>query len=395
METKILTKIGVIGVSLAFIIAASISSPAYAVDSPDKYSSFTKEELEDAKTYASDSGTEIQTVLAEMEGQVDFSSGVDDLREKYPEYYVDATWSVDKPEIVLSAGVPDAVLQVARNYSDVVIRDVPTEAKRLETTESVYQAALKLEGVTSATAYSTQDGAVELTVALSPSGKDKLSSRSTVSLEESFEKDLRKASDLPVHVSVSSESDLGSTEIRGGLAYKLPSGKDQCTAAFVVKSGGITGISTAEHCESLPKKYDGVTIATQRILSKGQGDVRWARATSSTVKPSKAFQYDYSKFRSVSRTSNPAVGTIICKFGLTHGYKCSKVYKTGVCSIGYCNLHAATDYISRPGDSGGPWFSGTVAMGIHHGQATINGKKRSLFTRIGAVNLINAVVYTG
>ena len=42
-------------------------------------------------------------------------------------------------------------------------------------------------------------------------------------------------------------------------------------------------------------------------------------------------------------------------------------------------LVATTNGVTQPGDSGAPWFNGTVAFGSHVGSATIRGQVRSLF----------------
>jgi len=49
----------------------------------------------------------------------------------------------------------------------------------------------------------------------------------------------------------------------------------------------------------------------------------------------------------------------------------------------------------EPGDSGGPWFFGNTAMGIHHGTAAVGPYLYSAFTRIGGVNALNLLVLTG
>jgi hypothetical protein len=59
---------------------------------------------------------------------------------------------------------------------------------------------------------------------------------------------------------------------------------------------------------------------------------------------------------------------------------------------GYCGMNALYVDIAVGGDSGGPYFNDGIARGTHSGYATINGMTRDIYTRIGALNLLNAVV---
>lgn len=40
------------------------------------------------------------------------------------------------------------------------------------------------------------------------------------------------------------------------------------------------------------------------------------------------------------------------------------------------------EVITEPGDSGGPWFLGTTAYGIHSGRARVWFRLRSVFTPV-------------
>lgn len=89
--------------------------------------------------------------------------------------------------------------------------------------------------------------------------------------------------------------------------------------------------------------------------------------------------------RGVDAAVNPVVGQTACHWGRTTGYSCSTIESTNFC-VDYanwevaCNWNSTVTQIDQPGDSGGPWFLGTTAIGIHSG----GGAGMSLFTRIGA-----------
>jgi hypothetical protein len=48
----------------------------------------------------------------------------------------------------------------------------------------------------------------------------------------------------------------------------------------------------------------------------------------------------------------------------------------------YCGIAVTEAYISAGGDSGGPWFFGNGARGIHTGRLVVGGASRSGFTAI-------------
>jgi streptogrisin C len=128
-------------------------------------------------------------------------------------------------------------------------------------------------------------------------------------------------------------------------------------------------------------------------LDPNSGDVKWRRVVGNTAEP--RFQSVTGGYRLVSGTSNPAVGTAICKYGVSTGQTCDSVVAVNTCANGYCGLTKVGNDISNEGDSGGPWFFGNTAMGIHHGTAYHGLKIVSAFTRIGALNLLSVVVVTG
>lgn len=164
-----------------------------------------------------------------------------------------------------------------------------------------------------------------------------------------------------------------------------------CTAGFVVSNGSAYGISTARHCTQAVTSYDGGTFTHHTRMDTSQGDARWLRSTSGT--PSPQFQIRAGHPRVVSGWRTPIVGESVCKYGKTTGRTCAFVYRNSVCSFGYCGLTAADKYISANGDSGGPWYNGASARGVHHGKSTINGVSRSLFSPVSSFSKMGAYVH--
>lgn len=175
-------------------------------------------------------------------------------------------------------------------------------------------------------------------------------------------------------------------EFRGGAAFA-----GGCTGGFVVRNAGTFGISTARHCSQEVGYYDGASVTHHSRMDGAYGDARWLRSTSGVAEP--VFYMRAGHPRVVTGWRSPIVGESVCKFGLTTGRTCSFVNRTDICANGYCGLTAARDYISSNGDSGGPWYNGSSARGVHHGRAVISGATKSLFTPVANFSRMNAYVY--
>lgn len=388
---KPVSRIGMGALSGAFVFSIAIT-PVWATSlggaASEKISSMdlTLEETEDALVYARDTGVSVERAEKEMTGQEDFAVLVDEMREKYTSDFVDAEWKSSSPEIILKTGAPKTAIDLGTELADVIILDAPNEVERLKATETVHKSAQNLDGMENVVTYADISGEISVLAQIEASSKKSLRSLSNSSdVQNSLNEEVPK--EFPVTVSFVTDN-IGEVEIRGGRAY----GNKHCTAAFSLTLAGYAAVSTAEHCSNNVTRYDGADVQKYKSLARAKGDARIVRAKTKTYKATNTFRFDNSRDRIATGASNPVNGSAICKYGITTGYNCSKVYKSGICSSGYCNLHAAEKYISKAGDSGGPWFSGSMAKGIHHGVATIDGKSRSLFTRIGVVKDMGGTV---
>ena len=73
-------------------------------------------------------------------------------------------------------------------------------------------------------------------------------------------------------------------------------------------------------------------------------------------------------------------GDYVCKFGRTTGYTCGIVLSTAHDIGSCCNatwMYVGSDNgidLSQPGDSGAPWYSGSIAYGMHFDSAGSGGR---------------------
>ncbi|MGV3732042.1 MAG: S1 family peptidase [Microcella sp.] len=352
---------------------------------------FSENELSDLGVWAAHNGMTLDEAARRFTGQMEFMRLAHEVELSQPELFVEAEWF---------AGVePHGILRVVGAPTDS-LRELLTQTKVDVTVEGGYRlsaqdfdnkladiyftvaSAIGEENVTASGKPSA--GAIEIVVA------EHVRSEWEGALSLIVES---VSPELAVAVSFAKFPQQGGAEgIVGGRQW------GQCTAGFSVRRGSVYGMTTAQHCRSvgLSTAYQGTAMTSPSApieLSTSSGDIKWRRTVSVVADP--LFQAAAGTYRMVSSTLNPVVGTAICKYGVTTGQTCSTVAVTSMCANGYCGLTRVFADISEPGDSGGPWFFGNTAMGIHHGTAAVGPYLYSAFTRIGGVNALNLLVLTG
>lgn len=161
-----------------------------------------------------------------------------------------------------------------------------------------------------------------------------------------------------------------------------------CTTAFSVKKGGTRGMLTAQHCgwgQGLPQStnhyhHQGTsTHPTSAFGNKGQhngvlGDMKWFTMTG-IERP--YFYYKNGAVRDVTSfkpLTNMDPGDIVFNFGRktnanTLNGRSAVVADTNHWNNGVGSLVRVDRNLAQEGDSGGPWFNGRKAWGIHKGNA--------------------------
>jgi hypothetical protein len=121
----------------------------------------------------------------------------------------------------------------------------------------------------------------------------------------------------------------------------------------------------------------------------GNGD---AEVFTSLGSEAAKFYYNSTSYRSVSGALNIVQGNTVCHFGWGSQVKACNTIKNvnGSYSISGLSFNhmvfVANISSSADGDSGGPWFNGKKAAGIHQGRVTfMSGVKRLSFTPISQV----------
>ncbi len=175
-------------------------------------------------------------------------------------------------------------------------------------------------------------------------------------------------------------------EIYGGLSHTSTCGGLQGTVGFSVKKGTTTGIVTAGHLANCGD-VNGYPLTFRDEHNGGISDSQWF--TSNTAETPK-FRYNQSgatRLVYARRSySSVVVGSTICKYGRTTYYDCGEVSRKDVDVDGVFGPYSAVwieiencggEDLAEPGDSGGPAFYGTTAIGIltHQGGDIFCGGK--------------------
>ena len=177
----------------------------------------------------------------------------------------------------------------------------------------------------------------------------------------------------------------GDADVTGGMHLST------CTAGFVLEhTTGRRHISTAGHCGNNQRLIDGAIYIRlgSGIDHQGEwGDLQRHSVPSNYTLVNK-FRYDRgpNDFQYVESTGVPMEGQWLWKYGKSSGYTVDRVYRGAVYYPEGRKLVAMHNRKARGGDSGGPWFNGTTAHGIHSGNWIFAFKRRDLFTPVHHVD---------
>jgi hypothetical protein len=172
---------------------------------------------------------------------------------------------------------------------------------------------------------------------------------------------------------------------------------NNCTAAFNVSNGSLRGITTAGHCaryDGQTSTHRGIAIGTRRGYREDSGlDVAWFRSDSNTYNNAVLYQTSWYSVTSVGPAA-PAVGTAICIIRHDGTQPCSYVKTNGIW-FGTDGPYTAMDRDTTVNsDSGAPWLYGSVAYGIHSGDAETSVGVLSFFTPAASLSKMGISVNT-
>lgn len=386
---KLLSRYAIVGVAIALI-----ASPGVAANG--NTSSMPQAEHEDTLRMASELDLDPEEALAQQAVQTEFNSYAQDLRGKYPASYVTAGFHPDGKPYIGFTDLPIPAADIEAMFADVdVVSGLPlSEVDLVAINNSLFYQLSDIHSGEEELSVTPMPltGRIEVlfddpTLASSAaSAISTLDRDTTVSalLDRNHIASLEDIVDVKVENTLDSRVDAS---IAGGQKLtRIGSTSLNCTAGFSAKRGSTPGLSTAEHCRN-DMDTDGLDYIynASRYAPREDGDVQWhSRKSPTTVLGT--FRYNWGSYRPVWANVNATPGTSVCRFGAKTGSGCSSVYQVNVCidyddAPAYCGLvrtHRHTG--STGGDSGGPWYYGNNAYGIHSGSGWYGGIHRNYFT---------------
>jgi Trypsin./Alpha-lytic protease prodomain. len=162
-----------------------------------------------------------------------------------------------------------------------------------------------------------------------------------------------------------------STLISGGDAIYTSGAR--CSLGFNVRSGNTYYFLTAGHCTNIGANWTagGSTIGT-RVGSSFPGNdygiVRYAAGVAQ--QPGDVYLYN-GRYQDITGAANPVVNQSVQRSGSTTGLRSGRVTALNVTvtyqGSGTVSGLIRTTVCAEPGDSGGPLFSGSTALGLTSG----------------------------
>ncbi|MGH3942966.1 MAG: S1 family peptidase [Pseudonocardiaceae bacterium] len=196
-------------------------------------------------------------------------------------------------------------------------------------------------------------------------------------------------------------------DLLGGDGIDAMNDGSRCSIGFNATSGGTRYIITAGHCTKVGGKWkatDGTEIGRVAQSSFPTNDFGIIEVTSPSWRQTPSVKTSNGRV-TMTGTAQSQVGASICRSGATTGYRCGTVEALNE-SVNYGNgdiVHGLTrtSACAQPGDSGGPFVSGSLAHGTLSGGVrgcgvNVLGAPSTYFQPIGeALSTYNLTLLTG
>ncbi len=346
-----------------FVAAATAQEASLAVASGD---------LEvDAASYARHYGVDFKEALRRLELQAEIGA-LDALLEKQGPPSFAGLWIENGPEyevrVRFTKPAQGREFLAERQSEEVasLVRILPARWSLAELQAALEQTALDLraEGIDADLHINVRENRVEL-FTVQPESVERAFALSDKRLAENV---------TVIGVAQLVQPDM---VVQGGRPIADFGAGTLCSSAFVVRSsGGELGVTTAGHCHNNQTNEDDFTPLTFRAEDfEGNQDVQWHSGGCGVD-----FRNEFdsgSGIRNVTGSlgrSGQSVGSWVCKHGRSTGGTCGSIGSKSYCPSYVPNgkstfvcVNPGDVPLSQPGDSGGPWFSGNTAYGVHSG----------------------------
>ena len=345
---------------------------------------------EDLEGIAQQEGISLEEAIRRYGWHNDFSALVHEIRTAFPtDFSAAAIGDDDKPWISFAREAPADAVAAIGGFT-VPVRIVEgrgfTEAEMNRRLREIHRSVVSDERITDAVSgYDIVTGVFDVTVALAD--RSGVGPVGVVNELREALPDSISSLGLDIEFRVVDHQLSERHALVGGGVHLSP----RCTAGFVVKnSSGVRNITTAGHCPTSLSIDDidfddPIPLELEDEYEGTWGDVQ-RHSVPSGHRLVNTFRYDSGDgdFRFVTSTGVATPGQWLEKYGKTTGKTRDRVYRTNQCvdNIPICGVVLMRNDRSKTGDSGGPWFWGNTAYGIHQGGWFKYLKVRDAFTPV-------------
>lgn len=362
---------------------------------------------DDIRAYAESSGLSLSEAREYVRGQEEFGEVVDKFEDENPEVFIAAEWdgpTSARTRVLVNDQRPHMSLNrlgIRFEYSDAPTREQRDQIEA-DVVSRISAVVGKWEGSVSYDPFENKleaivgrpQGGSYLGAPLEPVDVPAIQADIEAYLNQrAVTNQTSESQSVPAFATPNVTVRTQLPEERVELEYGSGGNLRGCTAGFTItrRGGRSPGIMTARHCPDV-SWYDGSRLRERKETPDAGGDIESYLGSGDITN---RLRYDWGKFRNIEKRRNPSKGNVVCKFGITTGHGCAEVIaisRTIKTNSGNFGKQIVTDKkITAPGDSGGPWFWSTTAMGIHSSSSDCH----SNFTRVRAGEDIDSYVYTG
>ncbi|MFI6503927.1 S1 family peptidase [Nonomuraea typhae] len=347
----------------------------------------TAAELTDLAQYAKDQGLDLAQTIERRGWQTKFTDVAEKLEADFEAEFSGAAMAEDGSSawFAFKGATPEAALALARTLPvEVQVQSNRgySEADLAAASESVNaQVSANPQVASASAAYDIRSGTIEVEAMPTPAAQPTLTS--VPAPPSGIE-------GVSVNVTIiDTLNELEDGYVRGG-GY-LANGLSRCTAGFTLKyaTSNTKRLATAGHCgratwdySNHPAQGGGRTVKKVWTHVGRYGDIGYYTLGGGTATRTFYYAKNLARYATSAAMRRPSVGTMICKYGYTTGANCATVKYRNVTGGTWDDgrprkgLVRMNTRISKPGDSGGPYYYGGKAYGLTTG----SGPGRSYWT---------------
>ncbi len=177
----------------------------------------------------------------------------------------------------------------------------------------------------------------------------------------------------PVRVEQVGQRPRPLADLLGGEAIYSPD-DHRCSIGFNATSGDTNYVITAGHCTETADTWSGTDRTPLGVVNTSSfpgDDYGLIRVDTSSWTPTSQYLGQGGQRSEITGSAEAPVGASVCRSGSTTGYECGEIlaidqtvnYGAGAVVSGLTRTSACAE----PGDSGGPFVSGSQAQGVLSG----------------------------